>query len=361
MKTLRIYGDSFAAREDVGQPPVPAGWGVMLGNLLGLPVKNNAISGSSTEYAIKLFVHDIENNISLNFYITETALLLEKYKTILEAPKKVNFIGKPIKNNKDKNTIIDAYLEIANNYVDIEVVNKSDISVSHTKDKITCNTCQNKKDFDVIDTNIYVCSLCSTQQVILKNISSYRDIDRVNISSKYLYDRKIHFRDCINQYQGTQNSTIEQHIYDDLEKQFALHHLLVGDDSSNKKIRFSKITKEHINIFLKELDYTKHYENVNLIHYNLTGIKPDDISYLEDKLLEDFDTLTEVYDRLFKNINRKNFINTQYILFQLLIRHKHQCNPSDFTILKTIDRKTFHDDIYRILALELGWNFVPFF
>jgi hypothetical protein len=63
MKTLRIYGDSFAAREDVGRPPLASGWGVMLGNLLGLPVKNKAISGSSTEYAIKLFVDDVENNI----------------------------------------------------------------------------------------------------------------------------------------------------------------------------------------------------------------------------------------------------------------------------------------------------------
>jgi hypothetical protein len=296
-------------------------------------------------------IKDTENNISLNFYLTESLELLEKFKEILNAPMKVNFLGKSSKSNKEKQRIINEYLEIANKYVNI------DLEVSDRKEKIICKNCDNKKDFDILDGNIYVCITCSAQQVIMKNVSSYRDIDRVNISSKYLYDRKIHFRDCINQYQGKQNSTIHQKVYDDLEKQFDLHHLLVGDKSTSKTIRFGNITKEHVSIFLKELDYTKHYENINLIHYNITGKKPDDIGYLEDKLLEDFDILTDLYDKKFKNIDRKNFINTQYVLYQLLLRHKHNCNKSDFSILKTVDRKTFHDDVMKILFTELGWNF----
>ena len=45
-------------------------------------------------------IHDIENNLSINFYITETAFLLEKYKEILNKPIKMNFMGKATKNNK---------------------------------------------------------------------------------------------------------------------------------------------------------------------------------------------------------------------------------------------------------------------
>ena len=62
MKTLRIYGDSFASA-DQGSFSVPAGWGNMLGDLMKLPVKNNAISGSSTEYAIQTFVKDFTSSI----------------------------------------------------------------------------------------------------------------------------------------------------------------------------------------------------------------------------------------------------------------------------------------------------------
>ena len=265
---------------------------------------------------------------------------------------KINFVGKTTKNHKEKDELIDKYVEIASKYVIIDVVKK-------TKDKIICKNCK-CKDFDIIENNIHICINCSAQQIIMKNISSYKDIDRVNISSKYIYDRRIHFRDCINQYQGKQNSTIPQKVYDDLEEQFELHHLLVGDKNTPKNIRFQNILKEHIHIFLKELNYSKHYENVNLIHYNITGKKPDDISHLEDKLLEDFDILTELYDKNYKHIDRKNFINTQFVMYQLLLKFKHPCNKEDFTILKTLDRKTFHDEIMSNIFLQLGWNFVPF-
>ena len=43
---------------------------------------------------------------------------------------------------------------------------------------------------------------CGITKEIFCYTSSYKDTERANISSKYMYDRKVHFRDCINQYQG---------------------------------------------------------------------------------------------------------------------------------------------------------------
>jgi len=63
MRTIRIYGDSYAVKERFGDPGRDTGWGEMLENLLDIPVKNNAQSGSCTEYAIKLFLSDIQNNV----------------------------------------------------------------------------------------------------------------------------------------------------------------------------------------------------------------------------------------------------------------------------------------------------------
>ena len=50
-------------------------------------------------------------------------------------------------------------------------------------------------------------------------------------------------------------------------------------------------------------------------------------------------------------------INSQYVLYQLLIKHKFNCNKGDFNILKTTDRQTFHDDVCKELFNHLGWNF----
>ena len=302
---------------------------------------------------LKEYIKQIEARTEYNFYLANSASLIDAYKKILKIPIKMNFMGRPVKKNKAKRALVKEYLAVASKHIDIN--SERDYG---RMSEVTCSNCSNRKEFDVINKSIYVCMHCYAQQNIMKHNSSYNDIDRVNISTKYMYDRKVHFRDCIKQYQGKQNCTISPNVYKDLEHQFFLHHLLKGTCS---KTKFQNVTKNHILMFLKELGYPNHYENVHLIHYTLTGVKPDDISYLEDQLLEDFDSLTELYDKRYKNIDRKNFINTQYVLYQLLRRHKHPCKKEEFIILKTIDRKFFHDEVCQNLFTHLGWNHNPFY
>lgn len=304
-----------------------------------------------------VLLYDLETEKKRKFYMVETTQLIENYRKILDTPVKVSFMGKrSAKSDKNKYRIVKSYVKIAAKYIDL----KPDLWP--VKERIACPNCPNKKEFDILDNHTYVCTKCYAQQIITKHNSSYNDIDRVNISSKYTYARNIHFRDCINQYQGKQNCTIRQKVYDDLEEQFRLHHLLDGGPEVPKHIRFKRITKNNILEFLRQLGYSKHYENVHLIHYTFTDVQPDDISHLEDKLLNDFDELTDLYDKRYKHIiKRKNFINTQYVLYQLLTRHRHPCKKEEFIILKTTDRKNFHDEVCKTLFEELNWNHTPFY
>jgi len=319
----------------------------LLKDKISIPLKSRL---ENEKLTLANYINDLSINKNLNLYDAETVEILEKYKKILKIPQQQSFMGKKEKNNSEKDNLIDQYISISSKYIDIEIKRDK---------KIKCDNCMNKKDFEITDDNFYICSVCYSEQNIVKHRSSYNDIERVNISTKYMYDRKVHFKDCINQYQGKQNCTIQDDVYRKLEEQFRLHHILIN--SENKYEKFSRITKFHISSFLKELNYPNHYENVHLLHYNFTGKKPDDITYLEEQLLIDFDDLTELYDKRYKNINRKNFINTQYVLFQLLRRHKHKCKEEDFIILKTMDRKSFHDDVCKTLFEELNWNHTPFF
>lgn len=298
------------------------------------------------------YIHDLENKNSYYFYMLESLPYIEKFKKIINTPITLNFVGKPIKTNLVKTKLIKDYLKLASNYIKINVKNHPKI--------IKCNNCKNTK-FKINNESIYVCTECFSSQIIITNNSSYNDIDRINISSKYTYDRKIHFRDCINQYQAKQNTNVSSDIYTKLEKELFRHHILVGNKNTPREIRFKNVTKKQIQIFLKELGHSKHYENINLIHYNLTKKTPPNISHLETVLLKDFDILSELYDKTFKTINRKNFINTQYVLYQLLRRHKYKCKKEEFIVLKTLDRKFFHDDICKKLFEELGWNHTPFY
>lgn len=302
---------------------------------------------------LKERIERLESKADYNFYLTETMELIEKYNNILKTPLKLSFTGKVKGDSKEKRRIVESYLKIAEKYY------KIDLRVEEEKVGMVCVNCGYKSDF-IVEENACICPDCGTQQEISQVTTSYKDTDRVNISAKYTYDRKVHFRDCINQYQGKQNCTIDQKVYDDLTDIFERHRLLLGDKNTKKEVRYSKITKDHVLMFLKELGYTKHYENVILIHSNMTGVKPDDISHLEDRLLADFDILVDTYDANFKNkVSRVNFISTQYVLYQLLLKYKHPCKKEDFVILKTMERKTFHDEIMAKLFMLIGWNFTP--
>jgi hypothetical protein len=298
-----------------------------------------------------LEVDDLRNEIRLNLYEAEVARIIDEYRTMLTTEEHVVWVGKKRRGNIAKQSLINRFMDIASQYVDI------DMEPPKKPKRISCPHCGNKKEFEIIETSTYICQVCFSQQIVAQHAPSPKDIDRVNVTSKYMYDRKVHFRDCVNQYQGRQNCTIPPSLYDELELEFKNHHLLKGDKNMPRTERFSGITKQIILRFLRELGYSKHYENVHLIHYKVTDIKPDDISYLEDKLYEDFNELVVVYDHLFgKTLNRKNFINTQQVLLQLLIRHKHHCNLDDFSILKTLERKAQHDEILEACFRESNWS-----
>jgi len=294
-------------------------------------------------------------DVQLNFYISDSIDIIDQYKKFLKNPVKVSFMGVRKEPNKDmKNKLINDYMKIAKNY--------SNIAYDAYELEQKCCNCNEPLKFDVVDDCSCVCSNCSSEQGVTTLLSSFADTERVNISSKYSYDRKNHFRECINQYHGKQNVTIPKKVYTDLDKEFILHDLITKDDTSNRINKYKKVTKRNVMLFLTELGYTKQYENLNLIYSNITGRKLDDISYIYEPILADFDKLSDLYDKKYSHVsNSKSFINTQYVLFELLKRNNHKCRKEDFTELKTIERKFLCEEILETLFQELGWNYVSIF
>lgn len=296
----------------------------------------------------------ITSNEDFYFYILQSTTLINEYKKELAKPIEVNFMGKTTEPDTRKlDSIYQKIIKLIQNIYP-NLACESQLICSDV-----CPTCNNKAKESIIDiSNIAVCE-CGTEKDSLQMTFSYKDSDRVNVTSKYTYDRRIHFRECINQFQGKQNSTIKPAVYEKLIEQLALHGLVRAEECP-QSIKFEKVAKYHISTFLKEIGFANHYEDLNLIYHVITGNTLDDISYLEDTLMDDFDKLSKIYDDEYiktKKISRKNFINTQYVLYQLLKRHKYQCELSDFTFLKTNERKSFHDEICSNLFRKLGWNF----
>lgn len=304
---------------------------------------------------LETMYNKITTNEDHNFYILQTTPIIQSYKKELNKPVRFDFIsGEKIVEEES----VKRMKKLENKYKQIAKQFYSNMNQSKNQEtKVQCLICHETLE------NTNVCENCGAETDFLQLSFSYKDTERINIISKYTYERKIHFRDCLNRFQGKQNSTISPKVYETLIEQFKKHGL-VNEEGKTKEEKFKNITKRHINMFLKETGYSKHYEDVNLIFHNITGGKLDDVSHLEEQLLHDFDVLSDLYDKMYlkdNKIDRKSFINSQYVLFQLLKRHKYPCDKKDFNFLKTIERQYFHDQICSELFKELKWNFQAVF
>jgi len=346
-------------------------------------VKEQKTTSNDVIQDIEKKMKEVENKQDMeqfSFYLIQAIPLLDSYKSLQKKQSKIYFMSP--KDNCDADNTVDTrtrmitilknYFHLVQTYFpDDYRINewdkiRSTIETSQTETKTSskakCQVCNSDFSNFTIYENHFVCEKCGCVSTTTHSNISYKDIDRVNISSKYTYDRRTHFRDCINQYQGKQNASISKNVYDSLTQHFVSHGIVPENYASqSKEVAFKDVTKEHILLFLREIKQTKHYEDVVLIHHQLTGKPAPDISHLENVLLNDFDILVETYDRKFKNSERKNFINTQYVLFQLLKRHRFPCRKEDFNMLKTVDRKYFHDQICSELFSDIGWSFTALF
>ena len=85
---------------------------------------------------------------------------------------------------------------------------------------------------------------------------------------------------------------------------------------------------------------------------------------LPGEVITQFEELVNLYDWYRYEYRteadtRKYFLNTQYVLFQLLKMNKHPCRIEDFKIIKNVQSLHFHDRVCGDLFEKLGWKFTP--
>jgi len=284
-------------------------------------------------------IEQIDSGFREAKYIHQVEPLLKEFDKLLSKPVKVDFMGNKIYDQQDKKeVIISDFLNIAKNYIDI-------VPIQGKKKELVCEDCN--IDLQREDDFIFICPICGFEYKQLTSNSGYNENSRINTAQRYVYEKRVHFGDSIKKYQGIQNTTILPNVYEDILAKIKSH-----------EIPIKNLTKEHLYHFLKSTGHSDHYENMTLIYYEITGIKPPDISHLEGKLYEFFDQIEPIYERI-KSPDRSNFLNGQFILYKLLQKLKYPCKEEDFYILKTRDKMLEHDQIWKQICRELSWTFIP--
>ncbi|MBL4898205.1 MAG: hypothetical protein JKX76_01030 [Colwellia sp.] len=304
------------------------------------------------------------------FYLAEIIPCVDTYNHLLSTPVRKTF-GRRRKGNpdatslkllKEKSLVIIDFLEIARLYYPLALPTYKIPTFADTI--LTCKNCSINNATIIINTDNTqsTCLDCGNQEEITTYAlaTTYRDNNRVNLFHSYRYEAIIHFRNSITKYQGKQNDTIPASVFEAIRSECLKHDLLTISPTGHDI--YTKLTKDHIILFLKDID-SGQYENVLMIHHILTGEPLDDISYLEDTLEADFLLLMDMYQKEYVAKEHhllehgKSFKSTYYILYYLLKKHKHPCKKTDFTMLKTTDREIFYDLVCKDLFSKLKWDF----
>jgi len=295
----------------------------------------------------------IDSKHDKGMYILDTFELIDNYKASLQ---------NPVMNDK----CIREFIDIVKRTIRKRKWFDFDVSYPKLYVRNACDGCNNSDPtrFANDHSGMKICIDCGLMTYFfITDNTPLNYMCATRGTSKFVYTRLVHFQDCIKQFQGKNHCKIPDDVYRKLEQKFIDNNLLVS--SSDPGVKYSKITKQHIKLYLKEFKYAKHYKNINLIYKTITNTS-NDISDLEPDLISDFKKLVNMYDEIHgidKNseLNRRYFLNIHYILFQLLRRQGYDCQTEDFTLPKTKDCKLFHDEICGNLFKQLGWDFTPLF
>ncbi|MCK5343673.1 MAG: hypothetical protein KAR20_09725, partial [Candidatus Heimdallarchaeota archaeon] len=228
-------------------------------------------------------IQDLESTLEMTFYIFRTADLLEEYRTLIKNAGAKSFVTvDPCKCDGSAARMIELvgqYLCVAQDYIEID-------NMSQKPKKMVCPACQGI-DFllSVEDDSIYICKSCQTEIEILDDAPSFKDTDRVNMSSKYTYTRKGHFVDAVKRFMGTQNTDPQkiQNAVAVIRDEMAKHNLMAEQGNKNS------ISKDHTYMFLSEQGLSNHYEDLNLLFHVITDEPCPDINEYVDALYELFD------------------------------------------------------------------------
>lgn len=308
-------------------------------------------------------IDKLTTDFYINSYHQRVHTLISTYRDLGMIPKVVSFKSTknipsfPEESQTNKNLrhlVISKYLEIARDYIQINVIREFP---AETK----CKGCDSSINNIIIDeSGLQYCPVCRIETEIIAQTPFYRDTNRVNTSLRNNYEDRDNFSKAIKRYQGKQPNRLPHSLPSILDDYFTSYGLPTGEEVKKLPLdsrgRRGKTNKEMMYKALYDTGYASYYEDVNLICHLYWGWSLPDISHLEDAIIEDYDRSQRVYEFIKKD--RKSCLNTQYRLFRHLQLRGYDCHLDDFKIVKTREILEYHEDTWKKICEHLNWTFI---
>lgn len=257
--------------------------------------------------------------------------------------------------------LINKYLEIARNYIEINVVNQNNLN------KYCPGNCGT--DFSKIETDeelgSCICPACGYVQDMLSKMSFYKEPSRVGINNRNDYQDIENFIKVLDRFEGKQNNNIPEKLYFQLDEYYVSIYLHPGSyyrdlplEKEEKTIELilkpgtsPKMLKEGL---IKTQNSAFFDDNI-LIGHIYYGWKLPDLSLYRPKIIEDYIKTQSVYYELPVEFReREASLHTQFRLLVQLLAVGFPCDPDHFFIQGSRESLENHQRLWKIMCELTG-------
>lgn len=331
-------------------------------NEIELELKNNIFSKVDTFAKLNVIkklkseIDDLESGKKWDKYITQAKPILEQYlplsgdeaKGIFRLKKNVtpDFTEEQV---KQRLIIIDDYLQIAKDYIEIDVSWKG-------KNEARCPACDCKFSEVYIDdeSGLHKCN-CGYERENLSKVAGFNDPKRVNVGGRNNYNDEETFIKAFYRIQGKIIDNIPEALYRQLDDFFKLKGLPTGDEIKNYPIlpngKKEGTSIQQLFIALEHTNNASYYNNANLIAHNYWGWNLPDYSIYEEGILEDYYKTQKVYDNI---KTRDSNLNVIIRIFLHLKARDCPCVWEDFKILSSRESLEYHREMWIKMCKSTG-------
>lgn len=304
-----------------------------------------------------------------DIYTQKIKDILQSYLLLSKKKKKTLIIkGKDTDFNPNKNVdfleeqnqrlaIIRRFLEIAKNYIEIDIVFKPNY-------KAGCDECNLNLEEMGIDEEkgYYICDCNNIFGNVYSSETPHLDPERIEAPVKATYDDLINFKRRLKSYQGYQSKKLNTEFIDFLDKHMQdKYHLPPAEEIKKMELneyghRCPQTSVYLLKETLRETNNSIHFQDINSICYELWGWEPPKIKHLEPKIIDDYVKTQEVYRELNQT---DSSINVDLRLYWHLMAVGHKCLLDDFKIPQSPESKKRNSFIFKKMCEKTGLTFHP--
>lgn len=192
---------------------------------------------------------------------------------------------------------------------------------------------------------MYVCGKCGLvdDTIIITDGQNYKD--QVKDSSGCPYDRRNHFNERLAQVQGKEATGVQDDEYEKIKAEI-----------KKQRIKMADLDYKSLRKILKSIELYKYYEHIPYILCKLNKRKPLSLSREEEDILKYMFTLIQKPFKKHCPKSRSNFLSYWYVLYKFCEMLDWTHCLSYFPSLKTSNKLQEHDQIWKGICADLGWE-----